>query len=44
VDLGIETIVGRAVELSDDGHLGVQPERGPLRWVAAGDVTHLRPA
>jgi BirA family biotin operon repressor/biotin-[acetyl-CoA-carboxylase] ligase len=44
VDLGRETLVGRASDLSDEGHLGVECDDGRLRWVAAGDVTHLRPA
>jgi BirA family transcriptional regulator, biotin operon repressor / biotin---[acetyl-CoA-carboxylase] ligase len=34
---------GVAAELSVDGHLGVVPDDGgPLRWVTAGDVTHVR--
>lgn len=43
VELGTHTLVGRAVELDDDGRLLVQPEGGgaPVS-VAAGDVTHVR--
>jgi BirA family biotin operon repressor/biotin-[acetyl-CoA-carboxylase] ligase len=44
VELGHETLVGTAVDLSDEGHLGVEDSEGRLRWIAAGDVTHLRPA
>ena len=44
VELGHETVVGTAEDLSDDGHLGVRDSEGRLRWIAAGDVTHLRPA
>jgi BirA family biotin operon repressor/biotin-[acetyl-CoA-carboxylase] ligase len=44
VELGHETLVGTAVDLSDEGHLGVRDSEGRLRWIAAGDVTHLRPA
>jgi BirA family biotin operon repressor/biotin-[acetyl-CoA-carboxylase] ligase len=41
IELGGEEIVGLAVELSDEGHLGVDTA-GERRWVAAGDVTHVR--
>jgi BirA family biotin operon repressor/biotin-[acetyl-CoA-carboxylase] ligase len=43
VDLGSHTLVGRAVDLDDDGRLLVQPAGDGARvGVAAGDVTHLR--
>jgi BirA family biotin operon repressor/biotin-[acetyl-CoA-carboxylase] ligase len=43
VELGSHTLIGRAVDLDDDGRLLVQPAGGgaPV-GVAAGDVTHLR--
>jgi len=44
VELAHETLTGRAVEISPEGHLQVQvPGRGVQR-VVAGDVVHLRPA
>jgi BirA family transcriptional regulator, biotin operon repressor / biotin---[acetyl-CoA-carboxylase] ligase len=42
-ELGSETVEGVASGLSDDGRLGIDTADG-MRWVAAGDVTHLRPA
>ncbi len=46
VDLGggREPLVGRAVDLSGDGHLLVAVAEGGVHEVAAGDVVHLRPA
>jgi biotin-(acetyl-CoA carboxylase) ligase len=46
---GTAPLVGRAVATDDDGHLvvrtGGRPEdRDELVTVAAGDVTHVRPA
>jgi BirA family biotin operon repressor/biotin-[acetyl-CoA-carboxylase] ligase len=41
VDLGGETIVGTATTISDDGLLGVD-DGTQVRWVAVGDVTHVR--
>ena len=43
VHLGHQRIVGRAVELTAEGHLVVETGDG-RRVVAAGDVVHLRPA
>lgn len=43
VELAGETFHGRAVDVSEDGHLVVDPGNGPLRTVSAGDVIHLRP-
>jgi BirA family biotin operon repressor/biotin-[acetyl-CoA-carboxylase] ligase len=40
---GLEPLVGRAVDVRDDGLLVVATERGETA-VAAGDVVHLRPA
>ena len=40
---GSEPLVGRAVDVRDDGLLLVATERGEVA-VAAGDVVHLRPA
>jgi BirA family biotin operon repressor/biotin-[acetyl-CoA-carboxylase] ligase len=42
VDLGLGSVVGRAVDVSADGHLVVEGTDGPI-LVAAGDVVHLRP-
>jgi len=44
VDLGDEVLTGRAEDLSDEGFLGVRASDGDLRWIAVGDVTHVRPA
>jgi BirA family biotin operon repressor/biotin-[acetyl-CoA-carboxylase] ligase len=44
VELGSETVEGMASALDDDGRLGISVGTGPTRWVAAGDVTHLRPS
>jgi BirA family biotin operon repressor/biotin-[acetyl-CoA-carboxylase] ligase len=43
VELGSETVEGVASVLADDGRLGIDTAGG-MRWVGAGDVTHLRPA
>ena len=43
VDLGSASIVGRAVDVTDDGRLVVTTVDGD-RIVSAGDVVHLRPA
>lgn len=42
VDLGATDLIGLAVDLDDAGRLVVQPDTGPDRVVAAGDVVHLR--
>jgi BirA family biotin operon repressor/biotin-[acetyl-CoA-carboxylase] ligase len=44
VTLATEEFEGLAVELSDEGALGVELADGRRRWVAAGDVTHVRAA
>jgi BirA family biotin operon repressor/biotin-[acetyl-CoA-carboxylase] ligase len=42
VDLGNDTLVGDAVDITLDGHLVVESD-GVRREVTAGDVVHLRP-
>lgn len=42
VDLGADDVVGRAVALSEDGHLVVETVEGERRTFAVGDVVHLR--
>jgi BirA family biotin operon repressor/biotin-[acetyl-CoA-carboxylase] ligase len=44
VELAGETFVGRAVEVTGEGHLLVETGAGGVRRVPAGDVVHLRPA
>ena len=44
VDLGREQVVGRAVELTDEGELIVQTTLEDRRVVVVGDVVHLRTA
>lgn len=44
VDLGAEDVVGKAVDVTADGHLVVEPLEGGRRTLAVGDVVHLRPA
>lgn len=44
IDLGADDLVGRAVDVTADGHLLVDPlEGGGRRTIAVGDVVHLRP-
>jgi BirA family biotin operon repressor/biotin-[acetyl-CoA-carboxylase] ligase len=44
IDLGADDLVGRAVDVTADGHLLVDPlEGGGRRTLAVGDVVHLRP-
>lgn len=43
VDLGADDVVGRAVDLDDQGRLVVESLEGQRKVVAAGDVVHLRP-
>ena len=43
VDLGAETVEGRAVDITADGHLVVQAADGRRRVISAGDVVHVRP-
>ena len=42
VDLGVEDLVGEAVDVTDHGLLVVRTLEGDLRILAVGDVTHLR--
>ena len=44
VDLGAGDVVGKAVDVTADGHLVVEPLEGGRRTIAVGDVVHLRPA
>jgi BirA family biotin operon repressor/biotin-[acetyl-CoA-carboxylase] ligase len=44
VDLGAHDVEGRAVDLTDEGHLVVDTLEGERRVFAAGDVVHLRSA
>jgi len=44
IDLGAGDVVGTAVDVTDDGHLVVEPPEGGRRTIAVGDVVHLRPA
>ncbi|MEO6988239.1 MAG: biotin--[acetyl-CoA-carboxylase] ligase [Aquihabitans sp.] len=43
VELGVDDLVGRAVDVTDAGHLVVDTLEGERRTVAVGDVVHLRP-
>ena len=43
IDLGSGDLVGRAVDVTSDGHLVVEPLEGGRRTIAVGDVVHLRP-
>jgi BirA family biotin operon repressor/biotin-[acetyl-CoA-carboxylase] ligase len=42
VELLAGSLLGRAVDITADGHLVVQPEGSPSRVVTAGDVVHVR--
>jgi BirA family biotin operon repressor/biotin-[acetyl-CoA-carboxylase] ligase len=42
VELAGEILTGRAVDISPEGHLVIQPSHGPPRSIAAGDVVHVR--
>ena len=42
VDLGVDDLVGLAVDVTDAGHLVVETLDGDRRIVAVGDVVHLR--
>jgi len=44
IDLGADDVVGTAVDVTDGGHLVVEPLEGGRRTIAVGDVVHLRPA
>jgi hypothetical protein len=39
---GTESVDGKAVDVTPDGHLVVHADEGGLRTFAAGDVIHLR--
>ena len=43
IDLGADDLVGRAVDVTSDGHLVLEPFEGGRRTIAVGDVVHLRP-
>jgi BirA family biotin operon repressor/biotin-[acetyl-CoA-carboxylase] ligase len=43
VDLGAETVEGRALDITAGGHLVVQAADGRRRVISAGDVVHVRP-
>lgn len=43
IDLGADDLVGRAVDVTPEGHLVVEPLQGGRRTIAVGDVVHLRP-
>jgi BirA family biotin operon repressor/biotin-[acetyl-CoA-carboxylase] ligase len=42
VDLGPDEVVGRAVDVTEEGHLVVETDEGDRRILAVGDVVHLR--
>ena len=42
VDLGADDVGGRAVDITDEGHLVVETLEGQRRTFAVGDVVHLR--
>jgi BirA family transcriptional regulator, biotin operon repressor / biotin---[acetyl-CoA-carboxylase] ligase len=42
VDLGADDVEGKAVDVTDDGHLVVETLEGERRVFAVGDVVHLR--
>jgi BirA family biotin operon repressor/biotin-[acetyl-CoA-carboxylase] ligase len=43
IDLGVDDLVGTAVDVTAEGHLVVEPLDGGRRTIAVGDVVHLRP-
>jgi BirA family transcriptional regulator, biotin operon repressor / biotin---[acetyl-CoA-carboxylase] ligase len=43
VDLGVDDVVGTAVDVTAEGHLVVETLEGGRRVIAVGDVVHLRP-
>lgn len=43
IDLGADDVVGTAVDVTEEGHLVVEPLEGGRRTLAVGDVVHLRP-
>jgi BirA family biotin operon repressor/biotin-[acetyl-CoA-carboxylase] ligase len=42
VDLGTESLEGRAVDVTEEGHLVVETTDGQRRTIQTGDVVHLR--
>jgi len=44
IDLGVDDLIGTAVDVTGDGHLVIEPLEGGRRTIAVGDVVHLRPA
>ena len=42
VDLGTDDVEGKAVDITDDGHLVVETLEGDAARFAVGDVVHLR--
>jgi BirA family transcriptional regulator, biotin operon repressor / biotin---[acetyl-CoA-carboxylase] ligase len=44
VELGVDDVVGTAVDITDRGHLVVEAVEGGRREFAVGDVVHLRAA
>ena len=42
VDLGADDVEGKAVDVTDEGHLVVETLEGERRTFAVGDVVHLR--
>jgi BirA family biotin operon repressor/biotin-[acetyl-CoA-carboxylase] ligase len=43
VDLGSHDVEGIAADVTDEGHLVVDPVEGERRTFAVGDIVHLRP-
>jgi BirA family biotin operon repressor/biotin-[acetyl-CoA-carboxylase] ligase len=41
-DLGVDEVVGTAVDVTDEGHLVVAADDGARRALAVGDIVHLR--
>ncbi|MEO6627345.1 MAG: biotin--[acetyl-CoA-carboxylase] ligase [Aquihabitans sp.] len=44
VDLGVDDLIGTAVDVTTEGHLVIETLEGERRTIAVGDVVHLRPA
>ncbi|MDE0802608.1 MAG: biotin--[acetyl-CoA-carboxylase] ligase [Acidimicrobiales bacterium] len=42
VDLGVDDVVGTAVDVTDAGHIVIETLEGDRRTLAVGDVVHLR--
>lgn len=43
IDLGADDVEGTAVDVTEGGHLVIEPLEGGRRTIAVGDVVHLRP-